>query len=70
LTRADRTAGGPAYWETIEEMDRELTQVIEDFGRVVDVEALRFAKKSGKHLFSQPGNNLFSVVSCRSAVFA
>jgi hypothetical protein len=30
-------------------MDRELTRVIEDFDRAVDVEALRLAKKNGKH---------------------
>jgi hypothetical protein len=49
---------------------QELTKVIEDFGRAVDVEALRLAKETGKHLSSQPGNILFSVVSCRAAAFA
>ena len=44
-----RTVGGPAYPEKIEEMDRELTKVIEDFNHAVDVEALRLAKKNGKH---------------------
>ena len=53
LTGADdRMAGVPAYRETIEEMDRELTKVIEDFGRAVDIEALRFAKENGTHLLS------------------
>ena len=52
----DRTTGGPAYWEKIEEMDTELTEVIEDLGRAVDVEALRLAKETGKHLLSQRGN--------------
>ena len=66
----DRTAGGLTYRETIEEMDRELTEVIEDFGRAVDVEALRLAKETGKHFSSQPDNVLFSVVSRRAAVFA
>ena len=42
-----RTVGGPAYPEKIEEMDKELTSVIEDFNRAVDVEALRLAKKNG-----------------------
>ena len=71
LTGADGgMAGVPAYRETIEEMDRELTKVIEDFGRAVDIEALRLAKENGTHLLSQPGNILFSVVSCRAAVFA
>ena len=49
LTEADDGAsGGPAYREKIEETDVELTKVIEDFGRAVDVEALRLAQKSGK----------------------
>ena len=51
LTRAnDSITGGPAYWEKIEEMDMELTEVIEDLVRAVDVEALRLAKETGKHL--------------------
>ena len=44
-----RTVGGPAHPEKIEEMDRELTKVIEDFNQAVDVEALRLAKRNGKH---------------------
>jgi hypothetical protein len=44
---------------TIEEMDWDLNKVIEDFGRAVDVEALRLAKKSGKHSLSQYDNGLF-----------
>ena len=44
-------------------MDEELTSVIEDFMRAVDVEALRFAKETGKHLSSQSGDILFSIVS-------
>ena len=52
LTGADdRTAGGPADRETIEEMDNELTKVIEDFGRAVDVETLHLAQKSSKCSF-------------------
>ncbi len=47
-----RTFGGPAYPEKFEEMDRELTKVIEDFNHAVDVEALRLARKNGGHLFS------------------
>ena len=43
-----RTVGGPAHPEKIEEMDKELTKVIEDFNQAVDVEALRLAKKNGK----------------------
>ena len=49
-----RTAGGPAHLEKIEEMDRELTKVIEDFNHAVDVEALRLVKKSGEYSLSLP----------------
>jgi len=44
-----RTVGGLIYPEMIEEMDRELTRVIEDFDRAVNVEAIRVAKETGKH---------------------
>ena len=40
-----RTIGGPAYPEMIEEMDRELTKVIEDFDRAMNFEALRLASE-------------------------
>jgi hypothetical protein len=33
----------------MDKMDRELTSVIKEFDRVVDVEALCLAKKNGKH---------------------
>jgi len=49
--------------EMIEEMDGELAKVIEDFMRAVDVEALRLAKRIGKHLLSQSSVSPFSVVS-------
>ena len=42
-----RTVGGSAHPEKIEEMDKELAKVIEDFNHAVDVEALRLAKKNG-----------------------
>jgi hypothetical protein len=38
----------------MEGMDGELTNVIEDLMRAVDVEALYLAKMSGKHSLSQP----------------
>jgi len=45
--------GGLVRPEKIEEMDEELTKVIEDFDRAVNVEALRLAKESSKQtLFS------------------
>ena len=51
-------------------MDRELTKVIEDFDRAVNVEALRLAKETGMRALSQPGESSFSVVSHRTTVFA
>ena len=62
--------GGPAYLETIEEMERDLTKVIEDFDRAVDVEALCLAKKSGKRSLFQSGNSSLSVVSYRAKTSA
>jgi len=53
LTIAARTIGGPAYPEMIEEMDRELSKVIEDFDRAVNVEALRLANETSKLSVSQ-----------------
>ena len=46
LITAARTVYGV---DAIEEMDEELTKVIEDFDRAVNVEALRLAKETGKH---------------------
>ena len=43
-----RSTGGSGYPEMIEEMDRELTKVIEDFDRAVNVEALRLANETSK----------------------
>ena len=48
LMIAARTIGGPAYPEMIEEMDKELTKVIEDFDCAVGVEALRLANETSK----------------------
>jgi len=47
---AVRMIGGPAYTKMIEDMDRELSNIIEDFDRAVNVEALR---KTSKLLISQ-----------------
>jgi len=38
--------------EILDEMQEDLTKVIEDFMRAIDVEALRLAKKSGEHSLS------------------
>jgi hypothetical protein len=50
---AERTVGGLIHPEKIEEMDDELTKVIEDFDRAVNVESLCLIKKTGKHLYHQ-----------------
>jgi len=60
-----RMVGGSTYSEAIEEINGELTKVIEEFEHAVDVETLRFAKKSGKHALSQSGDSAVSVTSCR-----
>ena len=52
--------------EMLEEMDRELASVIEDFLRGVDVETLRLAKRGGKHSLSQYSVGPFSVALCRA----
>ena len=52
-----RTVGGSAHPEKIEDMDKELTKVIEDFNHAVDIEALRLAKINRKCLFLLPGDN-------------
>ena len=66
--------GGSVRPEAIEEMDRELTKVIEDFDRAVNVEALRLAKEAGKHSLSQFGKSSFLAVlsrtTSRTTVFA
>ena len=46
-----RTIGGLSYPEMIEEMDRELTKVIEDFDRAMNFETLRLANETSKPSF-------------------
>ena len=53
LMTAARTIGGPAYPEMIEEIDSELTRVIEDFDRAMNFEALRLANETSKFSFYQ-----------------
>ena len=50
---AARMIGGPAYQEMVEEIDRELTKVIEDFDRAMNFEALRLANETSKLSFSR-----------------
>ena len=48
LIIAARTIGGPSCPEMIEEMDKELTKVIEDFDRAMNFEALCLANETSK----------------------
>jgi hypothetical protein len=52
-----RTTGGPAYSERIEEMDRELTKVVEGFDRAMKFEALRLSNEISELSFSQSVNS-------------
>ena len=70
LIIAEGKIGGPVYREAIEEMDRNLTKVIEDFDRAINVEALRLVKEAGKHALAQSSEGSCSAVSCRATVFA
>ena len=68
LITAARRVGGSAYLETIKEMERDLTKVIEDFDRAVNVEALFLAKSSGRRSLSQFGDTSFSVIPIEQKV--
>ena len=50
-TLVARTGARPGYLEMIEEMNKDLTKVIEDFDRAVNVEALHLASDTSKHQF-------------------
>ena len=50
---AAKTIGGPSYPEMIEEMDKELTKVIDDFDRAMNFETLYLAKETSKLSFFQ-----------------
>ena len=63
LIIAARTVGEPAYQEMIKEMDRELTKVVADFDRAVNVETLRRTKKTGEGLDSTTTSSLVKLVS-------
>ena len=67
LMIVERTVVGLIDPGTIEEMEKELTKVIEDFDRAVNVENLRLAKETGKFLFT--GDRIFSILSCRARSF-
>ena len=59
LMIAERTLSGLAHPHRIEEMSKELTKVIEDFDRAMDVETLRRVKESSKHQ-PQSDDSVFS----------
>jgi hypothetical protein len=54
-----RTGGGPDYLQKMEDMESDLTKVIEDFDRAVNVEALHLANETSKRPSSQSGDNSF-----------
>ena len=54
---AARTIGGLVHLEKLEEVERDLTKVIEDFDRAVNVEVLRRIKETGRHLFLVMANS-------------
>jgi hypothetical protein len=66
---AGRTVGGLVHPPTIEEMENELTKVIEDFDRAVNVEALRQTKETGKHPLSEFSNCILSAFILKSKSF-
>ena len=70
LIIAEGKIGGSVYREAIEEMDRNLTKVIDDFDRAINVEALRLVKEAGKHALAQSSEGSCSAVSCRATIFA
>jgi hypothetical protein len=61
--------GSSACQDAIEEIDRELTKVIEDFDRAVNIEALRRTKETGEHSLSHSLDGSFVTMSCRAGAF-
>jgi hypothetical protein len=59
LMIAERTLSGLAHPQRIEEMSNELTKVIEDFDRAMNVEALRLARELAKE---NSKNSLISII--------
>ena len=66
LIIAARTGDDPRYLEIIDEIDRELTKVTEEFDRIVNVEAPHLANETSKLIFSQSVDSRYLVV-CRRA---
>ena len=65
-----RMVGGPAYQEAIEKIDGELTKIIEEFDRAVDVDSFRRTREIGEYSLSQSLDSSFSAILCRSSIFA
>ena len=63
-----RAVGGLVHPGIIEEIERDLIKVIEDFERAVDVEALQPIRKTGEHLFLAGIRS--QVLRCRAGAFA
>ena len=70
LTIAARGLVGLVRPETIDELDVELTKVIEDFDRAVNVETLRLVKETGTYSLSLSDDKQYSVAPCRAKAFA
>ena len=66
---AERMMSGLVRPEKIEEMDRDLAKVIEDFGHAVNVETLYLAKKNGTYSISRSDDVSSSVIPCRATAF-
>ena len=60
LMIVERMLGGLVCPAKIEEMEEELTKVIEDFDCAVNVEALRLAKETNKQTLETSKQTLFS----------
>ena len=56
-----RMGGGSAWLEAIEDVDGELTKVIEDFDRAMNVDTLRRTKETGVYTLPQSLNISFSI---------
>ena len=54
-----RMVGELVDLQAMEKMDKELTEVIEDFDRALIVEALRLAKENGRQSSCQPGHGSY-----------
>ena len=64
---AARTIDGSEYPERIEEMDRELTNIIEDFDRAMNFEALRLSSETSKLSFPPSADSRISRFWCRAS---